>query len=59
MKTAHFSMRLERKQLAALERIAKEQERPVSWVVSKAIDQYVREHDKQVTEKSDVNTHSS
>jgi predicted transcriptional regulator len=58
MKTAHFSMRLERKQLAALERIAKKQERPVSWVVSKAIDQYVREHDKAVEEKNDVNAHS-
>ena len=36
------AVRLEPKQLTALEKIAKRQDRPIAYVIRKAIDEYVR-----------------
>jgi len=36
------AVRLEPKQLAELEKIAKRQDRPIAYIIRKAIDEYVR-----------------
>jgi predicted DNA-binding protein len=36
------AVRLEPKQLAKLEKIAKRQDRPIAYIIRKAIDEYIR-----------------